>query len=158
MFFSFQDDTRNDTGTPPLETRLTIEGLLILLTGVIIASMDQIRSHINKPNTQDGNLAILLFMLINTVTIVHSVPHMFQFDGNKGIMGKPRQNLTMIITGNHSMVKANKSHLIFATPGDKISIECNVTNYSKGNTFESKGQIKLNQKQSKLFLTPQLYN
>ena len=58
-------------------------------------------------------------MLVNTVTIVHSAPYMFKIGGNTGILGKPRQNLTMTITGNHTIVKANRSHLISATPGDK---------------------------------------
>ena len=47
---------------------------------------------------------------------------------------KPAQNLSMTVTGNPITVKANKCHLIPATPGDRISIECNVTNYLKGNT------------------------
>ncbi|KAK4805581.1 hypothetical protein QYF61_009346 [Mycteria americana] len=38
-----RNDTGNDTSTPPLEIRLTIGGSLILLTGVIIASVNQIQ-------------------------------------------------------------------------------------------------------------------
>lgn len=69
------------------------------------------------------------------VTVLHSAPRMFRFYGNRGISGKPAQNLTRTITSNHIMINSNKSHLISATAADRISTECNVTNYSKENTY-----------------------
>lgn len=41
----------------------------------------------------------------------------------------------MTISSKHIVIKTNKSHLISAALGDRISIECNVTNYLKGNTY-----------------------
>lgn len=69
------------------------------------------------------------------VTVVHSASYTFKIDGSIGVLGEPTQNLTMTITGNHTIVKASKSHPISATPGDRIFTECNVTNYLKANTY-----------------------
>lgn len=106
MLFSFsRNSTGNDTGMPPLEIRLVIRGIFILLAGVIIANVDQIQFTPQQAQHMGWRPSLLLLVLINTVTVVHSTSYKFEIDGSTGILGEPAKNLTMTITGNHTIVK-----------------------------------------------------
>lgn len=73
--------SRNDSSTPPLKMKLTIKGLLILLAGTIIASLNQIWFTHQQAQPWGWRPSDLLFMLISMVTIVHSASHMFSVVG-----------------------------------------------------------------------------
>ena len=83
---------------PPLESALITGGMFILLEGVIITNMNQIQFIPRQARCMGWRPSLLLFVLIDTVTVVHSASYMFKIDGSTGIAGNQTQNLTVTIT------------------------------------------------------------
>lgn len=93
LFSLFRNGTGNDASIIPLEIRLAIKGLLILLIEQPLPAWTKFDSHINKLPTGWWP-SLTFFILITMVTVVHSTLYIFLHCGYNLL-------LTVIIREGH---------------------------------------------------------